>query len=558
MKSKRKLLISILLIAFVLISIVATVALIFAATQQTITTTLNINYEASDVSATVSATTKIAENAEESMVTANGQATSITFNANNVEDPNGTSLVPASAINLTSDESYVVFKYTFQNNGSNDFVATFNYEDKETADENMVVEYSATNSNYKGTKNAVLVKGNTTQDYYIKIAIENLAKNAEFSGDITWELDSDIVVATSANAQEILDTDLTGKTVVFDAGTYGNLELRPSLETATIYKTAGIDESNSQTRGFGAEIGLASEVASTLNYETTNYVYKRDLTNITFLGTESAIFTGVFDVESSRIHSGRSTSPIVTNYDAVRQKELVAGEWYDAYHSVMNVNGLTFDGLNFTGAMGRIFMYNAGTTATVKNVTVQNCSFATTTKPAELAVTNGNGGSFGASVYVNATGNYIENLKFNNNYSSGYYQGIYTVNVKNAQFNNNIIQNTTHNAIAVQSQDYSSGVNQLPDECLGPRGIIEINNNKIFNIEDRAIRFNFVWGAKIEIQNNEFNNISHDHIAKAEKFLTVEFDVSNNKCDGSSISDVVGATDAFLDNDYIYSWIIAK
>ena len=49
MNSKRKLLISMLAIVFVLLAVVATVAIAFALTQQTITTTLNIGYVVEDI-----------------------------------------------------------------------------------------------------------------------------------------------------------------------------------------------------------------------------------------------------------------------------------------------------------------------------------------------------------------------------------------------------------------------------------------------------------------------------------------------------------------------------
>ena len=56
MNSKRKLLISMIAIVFVLLAVVATVAIAFALTQQTITTTLNIGYVVEDIDGTASAT----------------------------------------------------------------------------------------------------------------------------------------------------------------------------------------------------------------------------------------------------------------------------------------------------------------------------------------------------------------------------------------------------------------------------------------------------------------------------------------------------------------------
>lgn len=56
MNSKKKLIISLLVVAFLLISIIATVAIAFALSQQTIKTNLNIRYQVQDIDGTASAT----------------------------------------------------------------------------------------------------------------------------------------------------------------------------------------------------------------------------------------------------------------------------------------------------------------------------------------------------------------------------------------------------------------------------------------------------------------------------------------------------------------------
>ena len=73
MNSKRKLLISMLAIVFVLLAVVATVAIAFALTQQTITTTLNIGYVVEDIDGTASATYTIGGVTESLTAMKNGQ-----------------------------------------------------------------------------------------------------------------------------------------------------------------------------------------------------------------------------------------------------------------------------------------------------------------------------------------------------------------------------------------------------------------------------------------------------------------------------------------------------
>ena len=107
MKSKRKVLITMLVALFALMAVIATIAIVFALTQQTVKTSLSIDYIAKDVNATIRAEVIYADGTVESMLTADGQ-TSITFDSES-KDPAGGSLLPTSGISLTSDETYVMF-----------------------------------------------------------------------------------------------------------------------------------------------------------------------------------------------------------------------------------------------------------------------------------------------------------------------------------------------------------------------------------------------------------------------------------------------------------------
>ncbi len=473
MNSKRKLIISMLAIIFVLLAVVATIAIVFSLTQQTIKTTLNISYQASQVNAKVSASVIYADGTEESMITSNGKATSITFRADDVADPNGTSLVPASAINLTSSENYVVLKYVFENTGSNDFAANFNYQDTETEDVNMEITYSATGSTYKNTKNCVLVEGNQTQTYYVKLEIGNVARNAEFSGDISWELDSNIVVATPETAQEVLDEDINNKIVVFTEnsegfGEFGDLTFNPTRDNINeIFWEEGTEATG----------GSISTVISNLQ-PADIYCYNRLLSNVKFVATEGCVFKGKIYSDSSVKHTG---------YDPIKQID-------SQYYFGVQAADIQFIGMDFESINGRITLRSKY--STFNGVTIDNCTF--TNSDLENKGTD----SIDSAIYIMSNehvDSHNMDIRICNNIISGYYQGVFVSNVSFTWIENNKIMNTAHNAIAVQTPD--SGTTGLYYNT----DLIRICGNYIRNTGDRAIRFGFLDACSpFVIENNTF------------------------------------------------------
>ena len=189
MNSKRKLLISMLAIVFVLLAVVATVAIAFALTQQTITTTLNIGYVVEDIDGTASATYTIG-GVTESLTAKKGNQVigdTLVFHAGDTEDA-GNLMFPEGQIPLSAQNDNIVIQYTYSNTGAKHYIASMSFDGNISAD-NMKVEYSIDGTTYSENRYAVVVPANTSnKSYWIKISIENKAKSASFTGDFNWLL----------------------------------------------------------------------------------------------------------------------------------------------------------------------------------------------------------------------------------------------------------------------------------------------------------------------------------------------------------------------------------
>jgi len=196
-KARNRIIISFLVITFVLLSVMATIMLVFAMQQQNISTSLNINYTAVDIDGSVSGTYSVGgvtkdlqPNADENHVGGTNNK-SLLFFAEDTENA-GTLEFPTddTQINFTSQNSSMVMQYTFTNNGDVHYIASMSF-DAELKYENMKVEYSIDGINYSGSRYAVVVPANSKdKSYWIRISIDKLTKNASFEGDFNWLLEA--------------------------------------------------------------------------------------------------------------------------------------------------------------------------------------------------------------------------------------------------------------------------------------------------------------------------------------------------------------------------------
>jgi len=189
MKAKKKLIVSMLVVAFVLLSIIATVAIAFALTQQTIKTSLNIGYTVEDIDGTASATFTIG-GVTENLTAMKGEnviGDKLVFKAGDTENA-GNLMFPEDALALTSQHDNVVIQYTYSNTGAKHYIASMSFDGNIEAD-NMKVEYSINGSSYSDQPYAVVVPANSSnKNYWIKISIIDKAKSASFTGDFNWLL----------------------------------------------------------------------------------------------------------------------------------------------------------------------------------------------------------------------------------------------------------------------------------------------------------------------------------------------------------------------------------
>ena len=512
MKTKKKLLVSVLLVAFVVISLVSIIAIVFAASQQTVKTTININYTAEDIDAKVSARMTYQDGTSEDLG-------SIKFEAGNPTQETG-SLSPRGNVDLSKENQYVIFEYTFQNTGDKDFVAMYDYTDTEEIDTNMVFGYKGEAENYKETANAILVNGGETKTYSVKVGIESLSRNAHLSGDMLWDMTSDIMVVTPDTIQEVVDTDINDKTIVLDEGNYTDvLNFRPSYETVTVYQVES-----------GNNYATTTEVdKSTIGDGIYHFV--REFNNVSFAGTENAIITELFAFESlygcaHRVGNGidgdNRYMPLNNTYDAVRNKALTDEV---TYYSSIIVNNSRFTGLNFTGARGRIYSFTYDSQISgFNNVTIDNCSFETS-----VVGTDGLADAYkqtNAAIYIG--GQYFTTKNEN------------IVVKNNVMVENNRIENTTHNAIAIQCDS------STPNAYF--TGKILIKNNYINNCKgdsgtgERAIRFNTPDNAEIIVENNTFVNCTDGgSLLKTQKAASdSSYVFTNNTYNGSKLTDANG------------------
>lgn len=193
MKSKKKLIIALSSFAFVLVAAVVTVVAVLAATTQTINSNVSVSYKAQEIAGTVSAKYQVLNEEEKDMTvdgTSAGQKT-LTYDGTETNADPAKTLIPQGDIVLTRDNNKVVFTYTFTNTGDADYTAEVVYEDDYdasagtgTEDKNMkALAYS---TNFAG--GTVEVPAGQTVEVTITVEIDNVALNAEFSGNFAWTL----------------------------------------------------------------------------------------------------------------------------------------------------------------------------------------------------------------------------------------------------------------------------------------------------------------------------------------------------------------------------------
>ena len=489
MRAKKKLIISMLVVSFVLLSIIATVAIAFALIQQTIKTNLNINYKAVDIDATVSASVIYADGTEESMVTPNGKATSVKFNADGTVDPNGTSLVPSSAINLTLTDSYVVLKYSFANTGPT-FTADYNYVDEETLDENINVTYSKDGVNFGVEESLFSIESDQTSVFYIKLQIEDIAKNAEFSGDVTWELvththryptNSDeafgnlsINPGSLAYNKDVFNGDYISGQIYGQSICMECRHVDTSNNGMYLYEGRNASSTIITPELFNPEIGTWRINNILANHANGGSIYLVGEFTSTIFWTFATATT--YDISNLTIYGTPNT-------------RIKAG--MTLVHPTLSISNLTLDGLIFEGKDSLLDIQTSAEDG-INGVNIVNCKFITEEKS-----------EANPAIRIMSTYNILKDITLKNCFFYGHYQGIYVSGAHNATIINNKFEKMVHNGIALQS---SPAATSPTDHATS--GTILIKNNEFIKGTDRAIRFGFLNEATVTIDSNRFTNTS--------------------------------------------------
>ncbi len=347
------------------------------------------------------------------------------------------------------------------------------------------------------------------------------------------------IIATPNTAQSVLDGEINGKVVVFDAGEYGALEIRPSVATSAW--TAGV--TNPTTKVYTCDSTdyrlKGEEVDSSTTLSTTGtYHYERTIQNVTLAGAEGAEFKGILAFESQKMISnavaiGMSDS-LSTRYDPFRGHALpTSSAGSNTYISHVNISNMKITRMNFDGEYARIYANYSNYDSKVEGLSVTECSFTTEERFKNVATIQ-----LHSNTVANGPSHKYRNLVFENNIISGGFQGIYVQCVNGINILGNQISNTVHNAIALQASD------SLINEYV--TGNINIKNNTFKDITDRAIRLNTVQNAALVVKNNAFTNSGDED----GELLRSWKDADSLKSDTKKPNTTTNATFEFKGNTY--------
>lgn len=303
----------------------------------------------------------------------------------------------------------------------------------------------------------VTAVGELVQPFYMsgqgKLAVENTSS----SGGI-------MVAVNPTNAQKALNYAVDYTTLNFAPGNYEKLEIR----NRTIDKVT-------DKKGY----------------------YQRSLKHITFVGHENTTLEQFLVQPGHHYNIGSDTDGRLM-VDYATGADIKVNE-ANGYYSIIDIDHMTFQNLDFKSNGNEPTIYfdywyngeNAAQFGPVDHLTIKACKF-------DLENTANN--NCQAIKLVEGGTHTFRNISIKNNVVEKAYQGIYLDGVCGedayVEIKGNIIQNTEHNAIALQGQ---------------VRGKAVIRENIIDGAKDRAIRFNDVFSsADIKINNNIILNSGND------------------------------------------------
>lgn len=196
MNSRKKLIISLSALAFVVVAAVVAVVAVLAATQQTINSAVKVSYTAKDVACTIQASALPQNGSTETLAP-------VVFQYNTpVETKNANFTDVEFGVNAqgeNKDTWYVEYTYVFTNNGSAAFDAVLSVNVTDGEDEYVVsVKVNTGDYEVSNTATAEVAGGvGSTATVVVKVELPEAkrAVDAEFAASFNWVLTSEYHVA---------------------------------------------------------------------------------------------------------------------------------------------------------------------------------------------------------------------------------------------------------------------------------------------------------------------------------------------------------------------------
>ncbi len=254
--SKKLVITGFAILAAIIIGLVTTL-LVLASINQNVQSDINVSYTASGIYGQATATYKVGETGTETPLT-NSNGNKIVFNG----EIEGDKTLTPNDINLNSENYFVVFKYTFTNKRDKVYYAEMTYDDTGVEDKNIKTTYSIDGTTYIETKSILNVPAATdtadgVADFYIKVAVENKAKDATFTGDIKWNLTSESPVLNYNIKQDLDYTESVAKINNPDQGFYFPVFIRIGPNGKVSSNTSLIDWNTVEHQLFQLKIDIS-------------------------------------------------------------------------------------------------------------------------------------------------------------------------------------------------------------------------------------------------------------------------------------------------------------
>ncbi len=204
MSTKKKVAISLIAVIGILLIVSVALVAVFGAANQNIKSNVKVNFKhSSHVIGYVSATYSYGNNVK--VMTTDGKVENednkkVSFNYGENSTTKTLQMQSSDltygALQFAAEIKELILTFKFENKGNYDFTAYLDDSNISKKD-NIKLSYGDENGNWSSELPTILVKSplkslkNSVKKYYIKIEVENSAKDAVFDGNLVWNLESE-------------------------------------------------------------------------------------------------------------------------------------------------------------------------------------------------------------------------------------------------------------------------------------------------------------------------------------------------------------------------------